>query len=523
MCMSPIFSRWPLIMAFTSLALATDAHGFSGPSNPQVTAVASATAGRIEVSWPDFDGESGYRVFETAMSDPPPLMTGASMNTGWSQIQSVASDITSVSVVALGARRFIVCAFAERVESDLISQCFGPSISVTPAAVLDEASINGLTAVEVRSTSITVTWRDSYSTVRSEISVNPGGQRVVDDADERHRFTGLTPGTTFTITGCAQSESQLEAGTRTCSQITVATLPAAPTSVDSLTVLPSMDPRSRTIRFTDDNPASHAASSYSVRLFAHGGDTVLRERQVLGGAGQVSRDVRFDDLEPFKDYEVWVIPLNISGVGSSAGIGFTTPAEVVPRSTPLSGTSALLEFETSAVGEYTVERQATGGTTVALTRVLVTTPGKQRFVIANMTGTQRVRVRWRFATLESESDFISVRRGRVGAPEVLSGIAGPLIIFGVPLPSRISAEFTPTVNDAPSADVSYILRGELVGGGFRTMAELPSPPFAVGDRLSISATSQILLVKPRVCRRTAIRTACSAVVNLGTEGVQRVY
>jgi hypothetical protein len=106
---------------------------------------------------------------------------------------------------------------------------------------------------------------------------------------------------------------------------------------------------------------------------------------------------------------------------------------------------------------------------------------------------------------------------------VLSGIAGPLIIFGVPLPSRISAEFTPTVNDAPSADVSYILRGELVGGGFRTMAELPSPPFAVGDRLSISATSQILLVKPRVCRRTAIRTACSAVVNLGTEGVQRVY
>lgn len=523
MSISSIFSRLLPVTAVMYLTLVTDAHGLSGPSNPQVTAVASSTPGRIEVSWPAFNGASGYRVFETSAPNPPPLMTSNSINTGWSLSASVSSDITSVSVIALGPRRFSICADNVNATSGTISQCFGPSVLVTPKAVLDGASINGLTAVEVRSTSITVEWRDSYSTVRSEISINPGGQRVVDDADERHRFAGLTPGTTFTITGCAQSESQLEAGTRTCSEITVATLPAAPTSVDSLTVLPSMDPRSRTIRFTDDNPASRAASSYSVRLFEDGSDTVRQERQVLGGAGQVSRDVRFDGLEPFKDYEVWVIPLNISGVGSSAGIGFTTPAEVVARTTPLSGTSALFEFDTSAVGEYTVERQATGGTTVALTRVLVTTAGKQRFVIANMTGTQRVRVRWRFATLESESDFILVRRGRVGAPEVLSGIAGPLMIFGGPLPIRVSAEFTPTVNDAPGADVSYILRGELVGGGFRTMAQLPSPPFAVGDRLSLSATSQILLVNPRVCRRTAFRTACSAVVHLGTEGIQRVY
>lgn len=524
---SPIRAkRLSLLAVLGFMVVGTTAHALTGPPDPQVTAVASTTPGFIEVSWPDFAGENGYHIYRTTMSDPPPVLSGnstsISVNTGWELSMDVPSNTTSASISAFATSRVAVCAYGTDTASDLMV-CFGPSAAVTPAAVLDGAQINGLAAREVTATSIAVAWRDSFSTVRSEISISPGNQSVVDDADETHRFVGLAPGTLHTITGCAQSSRQVAEGARSCNSISVRTLPSAPGAVDSLSVLPGADPRSRTIRFTDNNAVPNPASSYSVRLFRNGNETVLQQRQVLGTAGPQTHSVDFSGLEPFTDYEVWVIPLNVSGVGGAAGIGFTTPAEVVLSSRPLSGNSALLEFEAKAVGEYIVERRGANGAFTPLSRLLVTGARKHQLVLGGMTGAQRIRLRWRFASLESTSALVRVTPGRRGAPEVVSGASGALTPFSNGPPLQISAVFMPTVSDPAGTDVSYFLRGDLLDGVSRTVGDPLRPPFTAGQSVSISARSQTLLLSPRVCRRTTLRTACSAPLDIGTAGLQRVY
>ena len=493
------------------------------PSSQDVT-VQRNGPGRLLVLWNDWSGETGYQLLATGSTNPGLPFNGTELNATWFLVATLDANVTSHNAQALSTLSFSVCARDANASAagDVLVQCTPRSARVTPEAVSDGASINELHLVSVTKSSIEVRWIESISTVRSEVSIAPGTQTVVNDPEEQHQFTNLQAGREHTITACAQSQGQLTAGTRSCRTLTVATLPNAPTGIDSLAVLPSTNPRARTIRFTDDNPLQSAASSYLVRLFPDGADTVLQEQVVNAGPGPLTRDVTFTGLNPFTAYEAWVIPRNVSGVGTAAGIGFTTPAEVVLSSLPLSGTSALLQFEAGAFGDYALERRGAAGFET-VTRLRVYTPGRQRVVVEGMSAAQTWRVSWTLASLTSRSNELLVSRGPTGSPEVVSGSFGPEFPFGnLPLPLRVSATFRPTMNDSGKVSMSYVLVGDLLGGSAQTLAALSTGPFSTSQTESLSGRSSFVVSNPRVCRKTLTSLACSANVTMGTAGLLRV-
>ena len=494
-----------------------------GAPADQTVTVQPNGPGRLLVSWNDWSGETGYQLLATGSTNPGLPFNGTQLNDTWFLVTTLDADVTSHNALAFSPLSFAVCALDANASAsgDVLVQCTPRSERVTPPPVLDGARINELHLVSVTKSSIEVRWVESVSTVRSEVSIAPGTETVVDDLNEQHRFTNLQPGRTHVITACAQSQGQLSAGTRSCKTLTMATLPNAPTGIDSLAVLAGTNPRAKTIRFTNDNPVQSAASSYLVRLFLDGADTVLQEQVISAGPGPLSRDVAFTGLTPFTAYEAWVIPLNVSGVGTAAGIGFTTPAEVVLSSLPLSGTSALLQFDAGAIGDYALERRGAAGFET-VTRLRVYTPGRQRVVVEGMSTAQTWRVSWTLASLTARSNELLVSRGPTGAPEVVSGSFGPQFPFGNTLPLRASATFLPTMNDSGKVSMSYVLVGDLVGGSAQTLATLSTGPFTTSQTESLSGTSSFVVSNPRVCRKTLTSLACSANVTVGTAGLLRV-
>lgn len=506
------------------------------PFSPVTIARVSSVDGNIDVSWPDWEGETNYRLFANESTNPPLLFNGNLLGEGWTQIATPDEDVLTFRHRVDGARSYIAC--AEDINAPdagpIVLQCAGISARVKPSSILDGASINDLTYVAVGTTFIDVEWKDSGFLVHSEISISPlpfpgFPSSTVDNQDQAFTFSALRPGTDYTITGCAQSERQTQRGEHTCNSIHVATLPEAPRGIESLRVLPSTSARSQSIRFSDDNSAAFAASSYLVRLFRDGENEVFQEKTINStGPGQQTHTVTFNGLTPFTAFEAWVIPLNVSGPGTASGIGFTTVAEVVLTSQPLSGTSAMLMFNADAYGDYSIERK-TNGTFTELTRIRVAEPAAQRVVLDDMSTSQTIRVTWRFAGRVSSSNELLVARGPTGAPEILTGSFGPQFPFGDTLPLRASATFDPTITDVGKVNAVYVLNVDAYStGGTRTLATLSTLPFYAGEAESLSGTSQTLVSSPRVCRKVTSSTgvvtlACSAGLGFKTQGLIRVH
>ncbi len=492
--------------------------------NPVVTAAPTTNVGEIRVTWTDFPDEASYRLFSTTSPNPGPLFEGGGIGTSWTQVVTLGSNQTSFFHQTFSDTMYAVCAFENDPSNErLIEHCFGPSARGTPKPLFVAAEVNRLVVTRTGKTSIGVSWVESFATETSLVSISPAGtgpSSVRDDPDENFNFTGLRPGTVHTITACVQSSDQLADGTRTCRSIRASTLPDVPLAIDSVSVSHTdPSPRSRTVSFTHDNVQTNAVSAYLVRLIQN--DTVLQDMRVVPDTyGPQTHRVTFSNLEPFSDYEAWVIPYN-TAVGPSAGVNFTTPAEAVGEAVALSGNSAMVLFEAGAPGDWSVERKdGTSWVLVGTHRVF--TPGPQRLVLQGLTASQTVRLRWRFAFLRTVSAEFVAAPASQGAPEVLQGSIRSLFPAGGTLPLRVSATFLPTV----SGFAEYQLQTKTTWGSWSTLSST-SGTFEAGAPVSLGGTRDMLVTGARVCRRvpkgdTAYFVSCSGEIQYATGGVPRL-
>lgn len=480
--------------------------------------------GHLTVTWPDVSGELGYRIFSTQSTQPTALLAEPS---SWRLAGTTEANDTSFTHLTFNKTAYIVCADFEDQNGTVDPlQCSAPTARFEPSGLPVIADINELGANNIGTRHIGVTWKESFSTTRSRISISPQGSgqsAVENDPDESFLFSGLQPNTSYRITGCVASDDQITLGEETCKTIVVSTFIelAQPGSLRSLSVdAADPSPRSRTIRFTHDNQGAAAVSSYFVRLFDAGANDFREEKRVLSrGTGLQSYSVTFDGLEPYGDYEAWVIPANTSGPGPASGIFFTTPIELLPETVALSGNSAMLLFDADAPGDYAIEQNG-----VVTDTLRISTPGAQRIVFDNLSTSKTLRVKWRYGTLNTVSPAVTASRGPSGAPEVRSGFLGPQFPFGDLTPMRISATFQPTV---ASLTGKYVLQGTMLTGGTRTLATLGPSAFSTSSRYTMSDTESLVVTSARVCREVTSKLGttyhCSASLAFATDGLIRLH
>ena len=423
--------------------------------------------------------------------------------------------------------------------------CFGPSLRVTPKG--PPAGVSSLQIFEKGADRLGLHWIQTSDTTFSRASVSQNGNvinSVDNDSDQSVVFTGLGPNAAFSLQVCVRNAEQ-SVDSPTCTSISASTLPRIPLAVSSVSVDESdPNPRQRTVNYTYDNEHDSAAIGLTVNIIKD--DAIVKTfTEFLNGFGTKSFSHNFTGLLPFTAYEAWVIPYNQTGIGTSEGVGFTTPTEVHIAPQPLSGDSVLLRWLAPAVGGYQIQRLSGGTWQKIGDDVTVLNPSEVRVIVENMSAPQTLRVTWVLAYLHSQSDPVSPSPLSAGTPELVSvhGVAafipatpprmdGHRAIPGVS--ARMGTRQTVTFRTTAAGNAKYILQRKTATGWLTVDSigslALRGANFPSGAFLALHETTSGLFTGYRVCRTHLLRIGrgtlppqCSETSSYASEGVRRIH
>lgn len=393
----------------------------TAPANMFVRAEAATGTSQISVTWADLSGESFYEILRHASPSPGPMLVtqaGApALGPGWERVGRADQNATSFVHGTVAAGTYALCGTASSGEI----ACFGPSGFAAPRLPEGNATVDSLQVFLRAVDRLGVQWTSSANTVSARVTLKRAGatvdERTETDPAATAIFNGLQPNTPHEIAVCVRNADQT-AQTATCRSVRASTLPRVPGGVESIRVVPTILPTEAALAIVHDNEAESAVRGLQVNLIQD--DAILSSQTVRPDqAGRATHTVRFTNLAPFTGYEAWVVPFNESGVGTAAGIGFTTPEAVRPIPEPISADSVMLRWTERAPGTYALERlDGTVWTEMASYRSLQ--PGARAVVLDGADAARTVRLTWRLASLRSASAAVSPEPLGPGAPELIS-------------------------------------------------------------------------------------------------------
>lgn len=495
------------------------------PSNMFIQAAPTDTEYELRVTWADFLDEDGYQLIANNDSTPGPIFVGTeqpSLGNGWELITNLPANTTEFVHTTIYSWTYAICGLKK-----LEISCAGFSTHASPKSPPASASVDSLQVSLIAADRVRVQWTQSSNTMYSRAEVKQGSNILFtqeNDADQSITFLGLQPNATHTIEVCVRNEVQT-AASETCRSTTARTLPLIPLAPSSVGVNQSdPSPRQRTVSFSHNNRSNNAVTSIAVRLIKD--NEVVKDHYVYPDSfGERDYQHTFTDLQPFTGYEAWVIPYNQSGVGTSAGIGFTTPTEVNLSVQPLSGDSVMLRWLAPAIGQYVIERKnGTTWTEIYTTRLLH--PGEPRVILERMDGSKEVRVTWKLAYLNTQSAPIVATPLSLGAPELVS-VRSRSIFFGNPL--RFGTRYTITFRTTVAGSAEYILQRKTTANWVTVASTrtslFPSPTFADNTLYTLRHETTGLLTQYRICKgqlRSSRGLLCGPSHHWASEGLPRL-
>ncbi len=508
------------------------------PSGVFIKAERTNTEFQLKVTWKDFDGETSYELLRTDSPNPGPML-GGNPGPEWGTVADLAADVTEfLDNNAISAKSYGICA----IKGDERT-CFGPSARATPKQ--PPAGIVSLNVFLKGTDRLGFQWIQSSDTVFSRASILQGANTlssVENDPDQSVVFDRLSPNTAFALKVCVRNSDQTAAD-ETCATISDRTLPLTPLAAESVSVQQGdPNPRQRKINFAYRNEEANQVVGLTVNLIKD--DRVVQTyTEYPTSFGEQSYSHTFSGLAPFTSYEAWVVPYNQTGVGTSAGIGFTTPAEANVAVVPLSGKSVLLRWLAPAIGGYQVQRQ-TGGAWAKIGEDITNLNSSElRVVVENMSGPQTLRVAWTLAYLHSQSGAVTAAPLPTGTPELVSVHGTPTFIPATPpriggnrpvagTPARMGTRQTVAFLTTVGGLSNYVLQRK-TQSGWMTVASTDSTSggsvFASDSLHTLSETTSGTFTGYRVCK-TAIRfirrsgaPLCSQSSDYASQGVRRFH
>ena len=536
-------------LALALVAAAGLAEPLPAPDGAFIKAEKTTNIGELHITWKDFDGEASYELIRhDGAADPTKAMIGGGdppvLINGWVHRDYLGADTVEYFDTPHATMSYGICAFNAANEVS----CLGPSAAATPKQ--EKAGVSHLEIFLQASDRLGLRWVQTFNTVFSRASVLQGGNEVHhedNDSDESVIFTQLSPNTQFTLKVCVRNSDQTETD-QTCGTTTGKTLPLIPLAVSSVSVDDDQcdpDPHARNISFTYDNEQAHDAIGLNVRLIKDNQVVQQYDEYLNHQFGVRTFHHRFTGLSPFTGYEAWVVPYNQTGVGTSAGVGFTTPTAISPQIIRLSGKSVMLRWLAPAFGTYEVQRRSGASTWNKLgddIRTLNST--EQRIVIDNMAGPQALRVTWKLAYLCSQSDAVTATPLPAGTPEFVSvhGVSTfipatpPRIGGGHNIPgisARMGTRQTVTFRTTVAGNAHYILQRK-TATGWQTVDSTGSllrsgPSFPTDSLQTLHDTESGAFTAYRVCRSSQLQLhhgalqLCSESSNWASEGLPRFH
>jgi hypothetical protein len=503
------------------------------PSDFFIRAEATDKQFEIKVTWKDFSTEDMYQLLASTDSTPGPIFEGQagniSLGPSWELRATLEANKTEFIDPTIFSQLYVICAYRGHEVT-----CAGPSAFVSPKYPPNPASVDSIQVSQRTTNSLRLQWTQSSDTTFSRASIKrSGSNNTIDsaenDADQSVTFTGLDSNVSFELTVCVRNAEQ-DDDEPTCRSTTSSTLPQAPLTPLSVSVdQDDPNPTRRTISFRYNNAQSNAVGGIAIRI--------IKDNQVV-----TQHDVRpevfdtrdhqhtFTGLEPFTGYEAWVIPYNQTGVGTSIGIGFTTPTQINLAIQPLSGDSAMIRLVRADIGEYTIQGK-NGPLWVHLGTIRQTQKGEPRAVLGNLSGSREIRVLWRLAYLRSETTGTAAPRA-AGAPEILSIDTIPILVPDAPSrlrvnrPSigRLGTRFTVKFRTTDAGVARYILQRRTTSG-WANVNQTLSQRFGDDSTLSLTHDAVALMTGYRVCRSQRIgrsNLVCSESSEWATENVRRL-
>ena len=483
---------------------------------------------QINVTWKDFSDEDMYQLLGSISSTPGPIFEGSSGNirlgSSWELIANLPANSTEFLHDTHFSWTYAICAYKE-----FEINCYCCTNHIAPKYPPSPASVDSMQVSQRTINSLRVQWTQSANTRYSRAEIRrAGGSNVVysveNDPDQSVSFTGLDSNVLFELKVCVRNEEQTAAD-ESCRTIQSSTLPQAPLSPTQVEVIQGdPNPRQRTVTFRFNNRQSNAVVGIKVNIIK---DDQIVDSHTFYPQSFDERDYQhtFAGLEPFTGYEAWVVPYNQSGVGEAAGVGFTTPTEIILSIHPLSGDSAMLRLVRADVGEYTIEARSgfLPDPWLTISKIRQVRLGEPRMVITGISGPKQLRVKWKLAYLRAETTGTAAPLD-VGAPELVSVHSSTVILPGDPPRegNRFTVRFRITVGGAGR----YVLQRKYASG-WATVKRSAFKRFADNEIVSLVHNTSQLLTEYRVCK--AIKSiavprglACSESSGWATEGIQRL-
>jgi hypothetical protein len=507
------------IGALSILATAANADPPTFPNDMFIQAAPTEEHYKLRVTWRDALDEDAYQLLANVSSTPGPVF-GPNADAGWELVTNLPANATEFTDDTLFGQSYAICAL-----KGLEMTCFGPSSYAIPTYPPEPAQVESLQVSLIATNSLRVQWTQSSNTQYSRAEIARGGSilsSVVNDADQTVRFGQLQPNVLYTLKICVRNQEQTVAD-ETCRSTQARTLPLAPLAVRSIGVNQSdPNPRQRTITFGYDNQPDYQVIGLMVRLIQD--DHIIADNVIYPDLGDRTYQYTFSNLEPFTSYEAWVVPYNRSGVGTSAGIGFTTPTEVNVTVHPLSGDSVMLQWRAAAIGRYGIERR-NGSTWTEIGHVDVRqAPRGPRVVVQGLSGPQELRVTWKLAYLRTQSTAVTATPFSAGTPELVL-VRGRPTFFGNP--PRYGTHFTVTFRTTVGGLAEYVLQRKSTTD-WLTVVSTGVRFTAVDNTLyTLSYDTTGLLPEYRVCKRSLLNLGgnlllCGASSSFASDGLTRL-
>lgn len=480
-----------LVVFVLLLGLCTAARGDppQAPAGARIQAAPTSTDYQLQVTWTDFTDEDSYQLVASGSISPGAILTNSGgLGSTWRLVANLSANTTSFIFETVFGQSFGVCALKGQEMT-----CLGPSNFALPKSPVEPAEVESLTITLRGIDSLRLSWTQSTNTVHSRALISTSGRtidQILNDVDQTVVFTGLSPNTSYRIEVCVRNQEQTQQN-ETCRDTTASTLPRAPLAVSSVSVDQSDPvPTARTVSFTYDNRQESAVAGFSLRL--------IKNEKVVASAtlypprsspyGARSYNHKFTELAPFSGYEAWVVPYNQSGVGNSAGVGFTTPALLSAVRTSLSGDSAMVRWSTVAPGEYGIEKRLSSGTWQSIgSYISLVSPQIHSVVIDDVTSAQDVRVTWKLAYLRSQSAPISAVALAAGTPELVHVTAHSRM----PAPTLSGLRHTVAFRTTATHTGEYVLQLRSAANQWTTVASIGSTQPSLATAFSANTVYSI--------------------------------